>query len=236
MLLKNLQKGITTEMRGGEIRKNQNDIITNLVLAARGDKEIARELVSFRQFKDTKYYVNALGEVLEKVADKFYFVPQNERERESYLRIKFDERIKIDGEYKKQINTHITVANCFLKNTNSDYNQINHKNSLKQDNRLWNLEYCNNKENSEHRDLMQSLKKSKADVMFYCDLDFENLIREKEFEGEIFTPKGKDGEVLLLLKANSRRLNKCLYLNFDKEFDKRVQELKELYNIEFFAA
>lgn len=28
MLLKNLTKGITTEMRGGEIRKNQNDIIT----------------------------------------------------------------------------------------------------------------------------------------------------------------------------------------------------------------
>lgn len=48
MLLKNLQKGITTEMRGGELRKNQNDIITNLVLATKGDIEIARELVSFR--------------------------------------------------------------------------------------------------------------------------------------------------------------------------------------------
>lgn len=172
---------------------------------------------------------------MEKVADKFYFVVQNEKNRDSYLRIKFDERIEVNGEFKKQVNTHIAVANCFLRNTNSSYNQINHKNSLKYDNRLWNLEYCNNKENSEHRDLMQSLKKSKADVMFYCSLDFENLIREKEFEGEIFIPKGKNGEVLLLLKANSRRLNKCLYLNFDKEFDKRAKELKELYNIEFAA-
>lgn len=235
MLLKNLQKGITTEMRGGELRKNQNDIITNLVLATKGDIEIARELVSFRQFKDTKYYVNGLGEVMEKVADKFYFVVQNEKNRDSYLRIKFDERIEVNGEFKKQVNTHIAVANCFLRNTNSTYNQINHKNSFKYDNRLWNLEYCNNKENSEHRDLMLSLKKSKADVMFYCSLDFQNLIREKEFEGEIFTPRGKDGEVLLLLKASSRRLDKCLYLNLDKEFDKRAKELKELYDIEFAA-
>ena len=235
MLLKNLQKGITTEMRGGELRKNQNDIITNLVLATKGDIEIAKELVSFRQFKNTNYFVNGLGEVLEKVADKFYFVAQNEKERESYLRIKFDKSIKIDNEYKKQVNTHIAVANCFLKNMNSSYNQINHKNSLKYDNRLWNLEFCNNKENSEHRDLMQNLKKSKADVMLYCDLDFENLVREQDFKGEIFTPKGKNGEVLLLLKANSRQPNKCLYLNLDKEFDKRVQELKEIYNISFAA-
>ena len=235
MLLKNLKKGITTEMKGGELKENQNDIITTLVLAAKADKEIARELVSFRQYKDTKYYVNGLGEVMEKVADKFYFVPQNERERDSYLRIKFDERIEIDGEFKKQVNTHIAVANCFLRNTNSNYNQINHKNSLKYDNQLWNLEYCDNKKNSEHRDLMQSLKKSKAYVMLYCDLEFENLIRAKEFEGEIFTPHNENGEVFLVLKANSRQSNKCLYLNFDKEFDKRIQELKELYNISFAA-
>ena len=234
MLLKNLKRGITTEMKRGELKENQNDIITTLVLAAKGDKEIAKELVSFRQYKDTKYYVNGLGEVLEKVADKFYFVAQNEKERESYLRIKFDKSIKIDNEYKKQVNTHIAVANCFLKNTNSNYNQINHKNSLKYDNQLWNLEYCDNKKNSEHRDLMQNLKRSKADVMLYCDLDFENLVRAKEFEGEIFTPN-QNGEVLLLLKANSRQSNKCLYLNLDKEFDKRVQELKEIYNISFAA-
>ena len=234
MLLKNLKRGITTEMKRGELKENQNDIITTLVIAAKGDKEIAKELVSFRQFKNTNYFVNGLGEVLEKVADKFYFVAQNEKERESYLRIKFDKSIKIDNEYKKQVNTHIAVANCFLRNTNSNYNQINHKNSLKYDNQLWNLEYCNNKENSEHRDLMQSLKKSKADVMLYCDLDFENFVRAKEFEGEIFTPN-QNGEVLLLLKANSRQSNKCLYLNLDKEFDKRVQELKEIYNISFAA-
>lgn len=234
MLLRNLKKGIITEMKRGELKENQNDIITTLVIATKGDKEIAKELVSFRQFKNTNYFINGLGEVLEKVADKFYFVSQNERERDSYLRIKFDERIEIDGEYKKQVNTHIAVANCFLRNTNSSYNQINHKNSLKYDNRLWNLEYCNNKENSEHRDLMQSLKKSKADVMLYCDLDFANLIRAKNFQGEIFTPK-KNGEVLLVLKANSRQQNRCLYLNLDKEFDKRVQELKEIYNISFAA-
>lgn len=235
MLLRNLKKGITTEMRRGELKENQNDIITTLVLAAKGDKEIARELVSFRQFKNTNYFVNALGEVLEKVADKFYFVAQNERERDSYLRIKFDKSIKIDNEYKKQVNTHIAVANCFLKNTNLSYNQINHKNSFKQDNRLWNLEYCDNKKNSEHRDLMQNLKKSKAYVMLYCDLDFENLVREQDFKGEIFTPHNENGEVFLVLKANSRQSKKCLYLNLDKEFDKRVQELKEIYNIEFAA-
>lgn len=82
---------------------------------------------------------------------------------------------------------------------------------------------------------MQSLKKSKADVMFYCSLDFKNLVREQDFKGDIFTPHNENGEVLLLLKANSRRLNRCLYCNLDKEFDKRAKELKELYNIEFAA-
>lgn len=56
MLLKNLQKGITTEMRGGEIRKNQNDIITNLVLAARGDKEFDKRVQELKELYNIEFF------------------------------------------------------------------------------------------------------------------------------------------------------------------------------------
>jgi|SRR5687768_5126589 len=55
---------------------------------------------------------------------------------------------KIDG--RKHL-IHRLVAVAFIRNPNpSEYNQVNHLNGLKQDNRVVNLEWCNNRMNQQH--------------------------------------------------------------------------------------
>lgn len=224
---------ILYEMRGGEVLQNTSDIITRLVIATKGNKELAKEIINFRQYKNTEYYVNGLGEVMRKKGNKYFFVAQNLRNKDSYLRIKFLTPIEIEGKERKQINSHTIVASCFLKNNNSEYNQINHKNFIKNCNEVWNLEHCNSLNNNRHMFLLTSYKKSKANVFLYCSLDFENFIREKDFKGDILWFKDNNNNTLLIKKDYKKSSNKCKHLNFDKLFDERVKEIQEIYKIKY---
>ncbi len=52
---------------------------------------------------------------------------------------------------KSKLLVHRLVATAFLPNPNSSYrNQINHKNGVRTDNRVVNLEWCSNQENAIH--------------------------------------------------------------------------------------
>ena len=60
--------------------------------------------------------------------------------KSGYLRI-------YDGKQKKSINIHRLIAEVFLDNPN-DHKCVNHKNGIKTDNRLENLEWCNHSYNN----------------------------------------------------------------------------------------
>jgi hypothetical protein len=63
-----------------------------------------------------------------------------------YLRVELSK----NGE-KKFHAVHRILAKLFILNPNPEkYDQINHKNGIKTDNRLENLEWCNNSENQLH--------------------------------------------------------------------------------------
>ncbi len=68
-------------------------------------------------------------------------------------------RINISGYYilwmyedkiRYQKFVHRIIMEAFNPNTNPDYNQVNHKNGIKTDNRVENLEWCNNSINQLH--------------------------------------------------------------------------------------
>ena len=73
-----------------------------------------------------------------------YILKQN-HDKDGYLRVCLD-----NGYYKKIYYVHRLVANTFLNN-DQNYEQVNHKNGIKDDNRVENLEWCTRSENIRHR-------------------------------------------------------------------------------------
>lgn len=97
----------------------------------------------FKQYKNSKYYINREG--------KIWSIFRNSQGRmmkpgnvKGYRQL----RLSIDGKNSGYY-VHRLVAETFIENP-LELNYVNHRNNIKHDNRVENLEWCTPQENMEH--------------------------------------------------------------------------------------
>jgi len=103
--------------------------------------EVWKPMVEF----NSQYLVSNLGRI-KSIRFKKTKIIKSCMNNRGYIRIGLQ---SVDKHFVNRL-VHREVANAFLKNPNN-YPQINHKNGIKWDNRIENLEWCTNQENSYHK-------------------------------------------------------------------------------------
>lgn len=73
-------------------------------------------------------------------------VLKQHRDKDGYMRV----RVSVNGGRVNRF-VHRVIASCFIKNPNN-FEQINHKNCIRDDNRVENLEWCTHEYNTTYRE------------------------------------------------------------------------------------
>ena len=100
----------------------------------------------WRRYRDSNYEVSTLGEVRNIKTRKILrqHKKYNGKLENDYMKIS----LTIDGKRIKK-SVHRIVAECFLENYSEEL-EVNHKNSIRYDNKLSNLEMCTRKYNHDY--------------------------------------------------------------------------------------
>lgn len=100
----------------------------------------------WKQYRDTNYEVSNLGNIRNKETKKMkkQFQKNNGKLKNDYMRVS----MYIEGK-DRTISVHRIVAECFLPNFDEKL-EVNHKNSIRYDNRACNLEMTTKEQNYQH--------------------------------------------------------------------------------------
>lgn len=100
----------------------------------------------WKQYRDTNYEVSNLGNVRNKETGrlKTQFYKYNGKKENDYVRVS----LYLDGK-DKIIPVHRMVAECFLEDFNENL-EVNHKNNMRWDNRVDNLEMTTKERNYQY--------------------------------------------------------------------------------------
>ena len=176
---------------------------------------------------DGMYQVSDLGRVRSRKSGEWKVMRPGNNGNE-YLRVNLSNCGKI-----KRFYIHRLVAQAFIQNDDESKTQINHIDECKQNNRLWNLEYCTAQYNSTYNDLHHrhiNYKRDKLKELYDPELTIsENL--------EIFKANGIE-----CCGATVTQLRKDLNLKGRSNYKRNA--IKDIYdpnltyrqNLELFKA
>lgn len=132
---------------------------------------------------DGMYQVSDLGRVRSRYSGEWK-VLKPQKGKSGYLRVNLYRDRNL-----KHLLVHRLVADAFIQNTDSSKYQINHRDECKQNNRLWNLEYCTASYNMNYNGLHRR-----------CITKRDNYIRQKL--KDIYNPNISIKQNIEIFKAN----------------------------------
>ena len=140
------------------------------------DIELEREQWRDVAGYDGMYQVSDLGRVRSRKSGEWKVMKGGKNSR-GYLNVILRKNRKI-----KSITVHRLVANAFIPNNYETKNEINHKNEIKTDNRVDNLEWCDRSYNLAYNGLQQRRYHPKHKRDKVKDLYNKNLTYEQNLE------------------------------------------------------
>lgn len=127
------------------------------------------EIEIWRRFRDTDYEVSNLGRV-KSLKKKKPLIMKPGVDKDGYFRVDICHNLTI-----KHYHVHRLVAFCFVENA-MGYPQVNHKDTIKQNNNSSNLEWCTALYNTQHATLLGLMKGKKGSDNLHAKITAKDVI------------------------------------------------------------
>lgn len=165
----------------------------------------------WKQYRDTIYEVSNMGRVRNRETKyiKSQTDKNNGKKEHDYKYV----GININGK-KKKIAVHRMVGECFIENPNN-LPEINHKNTIRNDNRVENLEWCTREYNYQHsieqgvgspRKAVRGINKETKEV-----LEFKSLWEAGKYLKGIASDKINIDQLCYVINKNIKGVSKSAY-------------------------